>query len=309
MEFLKPRLKKEDGGKPGRVGVHMPDDSESRPPSAPWRDLGLRALWAGILIPLALGLVWLGGAWFRGLILVAAVLMALEWCRLIFPRGDAAQVTLHILAGLVAITLPAFGFSGLALASMLALWAASAALLFMRDRAERVSGWAWIGVPYIAVPAAALVILRGGPEHGLAAIVWLLALVWATDSGAYFCGRLIGGPKLAPRLSPKKTWAGAVGGLAAACIVSVAVAYGFGIADPETLIVPAAALSIAAQAGDMMESAVKRAVHVKDSGTLIPGHGGILDRMDGLVAAAVAALAVGILRGGPEAAATGLMIW
>ena len=143
---------------------------------------------------------------------------------------------------------------------------------------------------------------------GFEALVLILLVVWVTDIGGYFAGRGIGGPKLWPRVSPKKTWAGAVGGFAA----SLAVAAGFaalGLGKTGTLLLLGAVLSIASQLGDLFESAVKRRFGVKDSSQIIPGHGGLLDRLDGFVAAVVLAAIFGILRGGVDGVGRGLMVW
>ncbi|MBX3500962.1 MAG: phosphatidate cytidylyltransferase [Alphaproteobacteria bacterium] len=148
------------------------------------------------------------------------------------------------------------------------------------------------GAAYIAAVALSLLSLRHEPETGLQAVLWLLATVWATDIFAYVAGRTLGGPKLAPRLSPKKTWSGALGGLAAAIAVGVCTAWLFTGGSAIRLAMAGGLLSLVSQAGDLAESAVKRYVGVKDSGRLIPGHGGLLDRVDALMAAAVAMAAI-----------------
>ena len=146
-------------------------------------------------------------------------------------------------------------------------------------------------------------------SKGFAALILVLLVVWATDIGGYFAGRGIGGPKLWPRVSPKKTWAGAIGGFAA----SLLVAAGFvGVRPRQNSMAVADAgrgASIASQLGDLFESAVKRRFGVKDSSHIIPGHGGLLDRLDGLVAAVVLAAIFGLLRGGVDGVGRGLMVW
>lgn len=139
----------------------------------------------------------------------------------------------------------------------------------------------------------ALLWLRHQPEAGRETIIWLLVCVWATDIGAYFVGRAAGGAKLAPRISPGKTWSGLIGGMVTAALLSAATGALFGMGEPISLAVIGAALAIVAQAGDLTESAAKRSAGVKDSGRLIPGHGGLLDRVDGLIAVLVA---VGLVR-------------
>jgi phosphatidate cytidylyltransferase len=140
-------------------------------------------------------------------------------------------------------------------------------------------------------------------------MLFLFAIVWSTDIAAYFVGRLVGGPRLLPRVSPKKTWSGALGGLAAAVLAAIVLAKLAGLAAPFTLAVVAAFLSSLAQAGDLFESLLKRKFGAKDSSHLIPGHGGLMDRLDGFVFAAALAAVIGILRGGLEAPAQGLLIW
>ena len=156
-------------------------------------------------------------------------------------------------------------------AGMAAEW-----LILCRNR----PGMRWFGLVYIVPALVALLWLRGLPD-GLRWVAFLAAIVWSGDIGAYLVGRLIGGPRLAPRISPGKTWSGAAGGTACAVLAGVAVISGHLVAA-----LPALALSLAAQAGDLLESALKRRFGVKDSGRIIPGHGGLLDRLDGVLTAA-----------------------
>ncbi|CCQ73983.1 phosphatidate cytidylyltransferase [Magnetospira sp. QH-2] len=159
--------------------------------------------------------------------------------------------------------------------------------------------WVLMGIPYIALPIAAMVWIRGADGWGLAAFLWLLGVVWATDTGAYAAGRSIGGPKLAPRISPKKTWAGLLGGMACAMAVGAGAAHWLGQTPVGPLMVVSGVLAVVAQIGDLFESWVKRHFNVKDSGSMIPGHGGLLDRMDGLLAAGLAlALLFALTEGG-----------
>jgi phosphatidate cytidylyltransferase len=151
--------------------------------------------------------------------------------------------------------------------------------------------------------------LRRDPQWGLIALLFLFANVWATDIFAYFCGRAVGGPLLWPRVSPKKTWAGAVGGLAGGVAASVAVAYASGVGKLGIVGVMACVLSVLAQAGDLFESSVKRHFGAKDASHLIPGHGGLMDRLDGFIVAALAALLIGIVHQGIAAPARGLLVW
>ena len=170
-------------------------------------------------------------------------------------------------------------------------------VLAWREWRLLVGGWRrptllLLGVLYIALVTLSLLSLRHQPETGLQGVLWLFATVWATDIFAYVAGRSLGGPRLAPRLSPAKTWSGALGGLAAAIIVGACTAWFFTGGSVIGLAMAGGLLSIVSQAGDLAESAVKRYVGVKDSGQLIPGHGGLLDRVDALMAAAVVMAAI-----------------
>jgi phosphatidate cytidylyltransferase len=169
-------------------------------------------------------------------------------------------------------------------------------------------GWIGLGVVYALAAFAASIVVRLDPVWGFSALMFILLVVWMTDIGGYFAGRGIGGPKLWPRVSPKKTWAGAIGGF----VLSLAVAGGFamnGLGSLLPLLMIATVLTVLSQLGDLFESAVKRKFGVKDSGQIIPGHGGLLDRLDGYVFAVVAAAVIGLLRGGADGVGRGLMVW
>jgi phosphatidate cytidylyltransferase len=189
-------------------------------------------------------------------------------------------------------------------------WAA-AAIAVVWEWTRMVAGPIWIapGTIYAAAMFAAPVILRSDPAFGLLAIVLLFAIVWSTDIFGYFAGRAIGGPKLMPAVSPKKTWSGAVAGTLGAMIVAVLVAKLFGSFSTVAIAAVALLLSVCAQAGDLFESWIKRKFGVKDSSQLIPGHGGVMDRLDGFWAAAVVGCIIGLLRGGFDAPARGLLVW
>jgi phosphatidate cytidylyltransferase len=183
----------------------------------------------------------------------------------------------------------------------------AALLVFLYGRLAGEGGWLWLAVAYAAIPAAALAFLRDGDAAGLWAILFLFAVVWATDILAYFVGRAVGGPKLAPSISPGKTWSGAIGGAAAGTLAGIGVAAAAASpASPWLIGLAALLLSVLSQMGDLFESGLKRRFGVKDSGWLIPGHGGVMDRVDGLVAAAIALYVVGALAAGADMPAHGL---
>jgi phosphatidate cytidylyltransferase len=192
-------------------------------------------------------------------------------------------------------------------AALLVLAAGTIGVAVLAPADRRV--WIAAGVAYAGAIAAAPVVLRWDPQYGFAAIIFLFAIVWGTDTAAYFGGRIIGGPKLVPRLSPHKTWAGALVGLLAAMIAGLIVAQAAKLPGPLAIAVLTAFLSICAQGGDLWESVLKRRFGAKDSGRLIPGHGGLMDRLDGFVAAGVVAMLIGIARGGLEAPGRGLLAW
>lgn len=269
-----------------------------------WSDLGVRSASAAILIPAVLLDIWLGGIWFELFMAFLGLLMAHEWTNIVHQRSST-QFALHAAAVLCAAFLPReIGvlqtIGVVAVVSGLAIFANS-----MRDRAKNV--FAYAGVPYVALPVMALVLLRAHNIWGVHAIMWVMLVVWATDTFAYFAGRIIGGPKLAPVFSPKKTWSGLVGGMVGAALISALYA-GFMLPSWLGLSIVAAALAVVAQLGDIFESALKRSYGVKDSGYLIPGHGGVLDRVDGLVAVGLVAAVVGFVRNS-NGLAEGLLIW
>jgi phosphatidate cytidylyltransferase len=168
--------------------------------------------------------------------------------------------------------------------------------------------WAAAGFLYAAAAQIASLVVRLDQVEGFSALILVLLVVWASDIGGYFAGRAIGGPKLWPRVSPKKTWTGAIGGFVASLLVAIGFSAA-GLGKPLPLLILATTLSIAAQFGDLFESAVKRRFGVKDSSHIIPGHGGLMDRLDGFVAAIVLAAIVGLLRHGVDGVGRGVMVW
>jgi phosphatidate cytidylyltransferase len=214
-------------------------------------------------------------------------------------------------AVLAPVAIGAAYFGGAAFAVFWAAAALAVAWEWTRLVKGAVWGAVWLvsGVVYAGAMFAAPVILRGDAAFGLLAIVLLFAIVWSTDIFGYFGGRAMGGPKLMPAVSPKKTWSGAIAGTLGAMIVAVLVARLFGSFSTVAMAAVALLLSVCAQAGDLFESWVKRKFGVKDSSHLIPGHGGVMDRLDGFWAAAVVGCLIGLVRGGFDAPARGLLVW
>ncbi|MDO9462148.1 MAG: phosphatidate cytidylyltransferase [Alphaproteobacteria bacterium] len=255
-------------------------------------DLKIRALSALVLAPIVLGAVWLGDLPFLLMIAVAIILMACEWARLTCAPNWYIEGCILAVSGLTAAQLMVRSgeTSGVLQISLVCvtILAGMSLIGFMGwVRGEQLR-WRLLGVPYISLGPASLVWLREQENVGLTLILWLLLVIWAMDIGAYFAGRAIGGPKLAPRVSPNKTWAGLIGGMTSAAIVGGAVASVSGFRPVLLLAVVSALLGAWSQAGDIAESYVKRHFGVKDMSNLIPGHGGILDRLDGLLFAAPA---------------------
>ena len=171
------------------------------------------------------------------------------------------------------------------------------------------AGWIALGALYAGAMLAAPLVVRADAALGFVAMIFLFAVVWATDVAAYFAGRLVGGPKLCPPISPSKTWSGGVAGALAGTLAGVAVAVVAGLEPLAPVVVVSFVLSVVAQFGDLLESALKRRFGVKDASHAIPGHGGLMDRLDGFLTAAVVAAVIGIARGGLDGAAAGFLLW
>lgn len=256
-------------------------------------DLGVRLASALVLGPMVLAITYFGGIAFDVLMLVAAMLFLWEWFSMTGTRAASAP-SLVGQGGLVALgVLHMFGLPEAGIGVMFL----SALAVFAVSGFSKTGRWGLEGALYSGLALYALLVLRSG-AGGLMVTFFLLFVVWATDIFAYFTGRALGGPKLWQRVSPKKTWSGAIGGLVFATAFGAGVAYWAGAHSIFYWALLAAGLSIVSQAGDLLESAIKRRFDVKDSSKLIPGHGGIMDRIDGLVAAAIFAVLLGLIAGG-----------
>jgi phosphatidate cytidylyltransferase len=266
------------------------------------RNLLVRVAAALVLAPLAIAIAYAGGWLWTALVTLAAIGLYVEWLMIV----GAARETRVITPGVIALVTAGLCFvEGRIDAAFIVL---SIGFVAVAAIAQARRGWIGGGFLYAAAAQAASVLLRLDSRNGFVALMFVLLIVWVTDIGGYFAGQGIGGPKLWPRVSPKKTWAGAIGGFVASLVVAAGfVALDFGKAG--WLLSLGALLSIVSQLGDLFESAVKRRFGVKDSSHIIPGHGGLLDRLDGFVAAIVLAAILGLVRDGMDGVGRGLMVW
>lgn len=274
------------------------------PASAPSHNLALRIASALVLAPLAIAVAWLGDWPFAVFWAIAAIAVLWEWLTLV--AGPRYPLMVASSAGAIAVA-ALVGWRHRPIMAILLIGLGALAATIFAPRERRF--WITAGIGYAGCMLLAPILLRADTAYGFSAMLLLFAVVWSTDVFAYFAGRAIGGPKLAPRISPKKTWSGAIAGTVGAILVAVAVAGLLGTLDMGTIAVVALLLSIMAQLGDLFESWIKRRFGTKDASHLIPGHGGVMDRLDGFWAAAVAGCLVGVLRGGFDNAARGLMVW
>lgn len=283
----------------GKPSIPLPETTST--PSA--RNLWLRIASATVLAPLAIGAAWLGDWPFTIFWGVAAIAIWWEWIGLVEPAGRnvvlATGACALILQGVI------LELGNLSIALMILALGVVAGIVTAGRQAPLAAG----GLVYASALLMATVILRSDVKFGFAAIVVLFAIVWGTDIGGFFAGRAIGGPKLMPAISPKKTWSGAVGGAIVGVAAAIAVAEIFTIRNPVMIGAVALVLSAVSQAGDLFESWLKRRFDAKDASGLIPGHGGVMDRLDGFIFASAAAALIGVVRGGVDAPAAGLLVW
>ena len=264
-------------------------------------NLRQRVLSGAVLIAVALALTFAGGIWYRLLAAAISGAVLYEWLSMTAPSEATSHRWLAI--GLLAILL-ALLLGGQPVSFL--LMALGGAVFVTAAHAVKTGAgyWTTLGLAYAGLLGLSLAGLRGSDAPGLSATLFLFAVVWATDILAYFVGRAIGGPKLAPSISPGKTWSGAAGGTLAAVAAGMGVAHLLG--SPLGLgavLALAFALSVLSQIGDLFESSIKRRFGAKDSSQLIPGHGGVMDRVDGLAVAAFALFLLGAVLSGPDAPA------
>lgn len=273
------------GGNAVNTGVN---NGESDAGKGKYSELPLRIASAIVLAIITLYATWVGGLTFSLLALAASVLIFFEY-RSITSKKLPFRVSLF-----------AFGFLCILWASWflqniqsgILIWLAGLIVISLWEYIIRKSMWGPLGMLYATLPFIGLCVLRNG-EYGMLIILLIFAAVWGADTMAYFAGKTIGGPKLAPSISPGKTWAGFFGGVVGACLLASAVLFWFKFPITIASLVFIIALALLAQIGDLFESVLKRHFGMKDSGRIIPGHGGVLDRIDGLIFACVGALLLG----------------
>lgn len=267
-------------------------------------NLALRIGSALVLAPLALVSAYFGGVAFAMFWSLAAIAVLWEWIGLVAgPQHRmmfSACGTAIAVAGLIA-------WRGRPIAAVLLVGLGALAAAIFAPGARR--GWIMGGIGYAGVMLMAPMLLRADDAFGFIAMLLLFAIVWTTDVLGYFVGRAIGGPKLMPSVSPKKTWSGAIAGTAGSVIVAVVVTHWLGGFAPAPVAGVALLLSVVAQGGDLFESWIKRHFGAKDASQLIPGHGGVMDRLDGFWAAALVGAVIGLTHGGLDTAARGLLVW
>ena len=267
-------------------------------------NLALRAVSAAVLAPLAILSAYVDGWAFALFWGIAAIIVLWEWTTLV--AGPAYRLMFSSCGGAIA----ASGFVawlGRPITALLMVGLGALAGAIFAPREQRL--WVTAGIGYAGIMLLSPMFLRADSGFGFAVIVVLFAVVWTTDILGYFAGRAFGGPKLLPAVSPKKTWSGAIAGGLGAVIAALIVMNLFGSFNKLAIALMALLLSAAAQLGDLLESWVKRQFGAKDAGHLIPGHGGVMDRLDGFWAAAFIACLIGLSRGGFAAPGRGLLVW
>ena len=284
--------------------IANPGEERARDRLAIGAEMRLRLISAAVLVPVVIAFTWAHEISFSLVVLVAGGIILQEWLRMV----GAGEATMLRWTGWIAITAVAVVAFVLPPTVSVAGIGVAVALVFA---VARLSGagvpaqWVVAGVIYSGLAVVSLIALRKGAD-GFGVVLFVFLVAWATDTAAFIVGRRLGGPRLWRSVSPAKTWSGALGGLFAGTALGVLVAMLLDVPPSLGVVLAAAIVAVAAQAGDLLESAAKRRFQVKDAGSIIPGHGGVMDRVDGLVAAGVATLVLGSLMGDPSPA-TGLL--
>ena len=258
-----------------------------------WSDLGQRLLSGIVMAALVLFLTWRGGLPFDLLIALGGGILCWEWAKIVRKTDFDELLVLHVIAVLSSCALVVYQYYSVALLVLLV----GPALKFATtsDKEAGALGVSLLGVPYIGLPIIAMIWLRGGAVYGFQLILYLFVIVWSVDIFAYLSGRSFGGPKLAPTISPKKTWSGFLGGVGAGTLAGVLFVHYIGSHHLLKTALLSLAIGVFSQLGDLFESVFKRHYKVKDASNLIPGHGGLFDRVDGLLFAAALAALIALL--------------
>ena len=281
----------------------QPDARPSR--TAILGDLGPRLASGLVMIALALGSLYAGGVIFVMFWLVAALAINWEWQRMV---GGERELGRMIIGGVVLAGSAALASNAQSDAALLLLILGCAVVGVTATPGRRI--WSAAGLAYAGALILSVVVLRLSILGGFDAILWLFAVVWGTDIMAYFGGRTLGGPKLWRRVSPSKTWSGFLVGVTSGALLGLLVLSLYAEqASPGAVFLRGLLIGAIAQGGDLFESSLKRHFDMKDSSHLIPGHGGVMDRLDGFIAAATVAAIFGAAKAGAATAAHGLFIW
>lgn len=274
----------------------------TRPPT----EITVRIISALVLIAVSLTMTLTSLETFGLMIALFTIAIAWEWGRLVREQGGDLAFALHAATMVVASWSAVIGCPACAIYAILAGTIAVFLIRIIKENRSQ-AWWSAAGVYYNGFPAVGLIWFRSDPDFGVLAVLYIFIIVWTMDSAAFLFGRWIGGPKLAPKISPKKTWAGFIGGILSVAAATIIFGLATGIFSIG-LVALAMMLAIIAQVGDLGESAIKRTFDRKDSGTLIPGHGGVMDRLDGLIFAATAA-AILAWTLAPESPGRALLLW
>ncbi|MCF6199833.1 MAG: phosphatidate cytidylyltransferase [Hyphomicrobiaceae bacterium] len=258
-----------------------------------WSDLGQRLVSAVILAALVLTITYIGALPFALLIALGGGILCWEWAKIVRKTDFDEMLVVHVISVLVSCGL--VYMEQVSVALLVLLIGPAIKFLQSRDKEAIELGASLLGVPYIGLPVIAMIWLRSDMEYGFQLIIYLFVIVWSVDIFAYLSGRSFGGPKLAPSISPKKTWSGFIGGVSAGMIAGVLFSQYLGNDKLLPIAIMALAIGIFSQMGDLFESVFKRHYNVKDASNLIPGHGGLFDRVDGLLFAALLAALIALL--------------
>jgi phosphatidate cytidylyltransferase len=264
-------------------------------------DLKVRVI-SGLVMALAAIVSEIAGGWWFALFWIAVfAAVVIEWQKIIAPKSDIRLVAVAALAVIASGLMFQAGFPLIAFAPL------GIGAILVGSMAKEQKLHATLGLAYAGLPLLSVIWLRSAEPNGMVVVAWVFGIVWSADVAAYFTGRALGGPKLWPSVSPKKTWSGFIGGTLGGALVASFVLWAFSVPVGWALLLLAGCLAVLSAGGDLYESALKRRFGVKDSSALIPGHGGLMDRVDGFIAVVIGAAVFALLRGGDPGLA--LLVW